>query len=507
MNYYFGRTSIFFAFLFIFYSTAAKAQQTSLDSLEQELKTLPKLTNTKNRDTLRIICLNELSIFYKNSGKYAEGLALEQEVINAFAKRKDSLSDREKWHLATAHSCAGLIYFRKGSYDTSLVHQELALRLRTEIKDKKTIAVTLSNIGILYDNQGDYPTALKYHFRALTNREAIADTKGIAASCGNIGEVYRKQKEYDKAIEYYNRSLQSAKSATSTEPDDLGNKQVMGNAYNNIALVYESKNEFDSCLRYHQLALKIRTDMGDKKAIAASYNNIGLIYKKQNQLDTAMIWFSKSLEIKKSIGDKKGMGASYLNISGIFVLQKKYAEAEKYLKTSLEFATEVGSAELKLEGLLSLSQLYASTNRKGIAYDCYTEYISLRDSLENEKSIKSQLREEMNYTYGKKHLADSIQSEAKIKLEELQHEAAFAKQKAFTILGVVGFVLMLIVAGISFRAYRNKQKANQIISHQKLLVEEKQKEILDSIHYAKRIQKSLLPTEIFIDKTITRLKK
>ena len=43
------------------------------------------------------------------------------------------------------------------------------------------------------------------------------------------------------------------------------------------------------------------------------------------------------------------------------------------------------------------------------------------------------------------------------------------------------------------------------VETQKQKVEEKQKEILDSIQYAKRIQVSLLPTEKYIDKTLKRL--
>ena len=38
----------------------------------------------------------------------------------------------------------------------------------------------------------------------------------------------------------------------------------------------------------------------------------------------------------------------------------------------------------------------------------------------------------------------------------------------------------------------------KIIEEQKLLVDEKNKDILDSIHYAQRIQNSLLPTEKYI---------
>ena len=49
--------------------------------------------------------------------------------------------------------------------------------------------------------------------------------------------------------------------------------------------------------------------------------------------------------------------------------------------------------------------------------------------------------------------------------------------------------------------------AKKNITEQKQIIEEKQKDIMDSIHYAKRIQTSLLPTEKYIDKSINRLKE
>ena len=71
----------------------------------------------------------------------------------------------------------------------------------------------------------------------------------------------------------------------------------------------------------------------------------------------------------------------------------------------------------------------------------------------------------------------------------------------------IALVFSIVLGAFIFRAFRQKQKVNLIISKQKELVEEKQREILDSIHYAKRIQQSLLPTEKYIDKNINRLKK
>jgi hypothetical protein len=47
----------------------------------------------------------------------------------------------------------------------------------------------------------------------------------------------------------------------------------------------------------------------------------------------------------------------------------------------------------------------------------------------------------------------------------------------------------------------------KIVEEQKRLVDEKQKEVLDSIRYAKRIQQSLMPTETYISRNIRKLKQ
>jgi hypothetical protein len=54
---------------------------------------------------------------------------------------------------------------------------------------------------------------------------------------------------------------------------------------------------------------------------------------------------------------------------------------------------------------------------------------------------------------------------------------------------------------------REIEKKNEIIIEQKRKVEEKQKEILDSIQYARRLQTSLLPRELYIEKKLNGLKK
>jgi len=66
---------------------------------------------------------------------------------------------------------------------------------------------------------------------------------------------------------------------------------------------------------------------------------------------------------------------------------------------------------------------------------------------------------------------------------------------------------MLILAIFIFKSYHQKRKINNLISSQKLEVEKQkhsveknQKQIIDSINYAKRIQTSMLPSETILKK-------
>lgn len=77
----------------------------------------------------------------------------------------------------------------------------------------------------------------------------------------------------------------------------------------------------------------------------------------------------------------------------------------------------------------------------------------------------------------------------------------------------IGFIFMMsLILGSRFSLQfvrvealqkKTKQQAYEI-EREKELVEEKNKEIVDSIHYAKRIQQALLPSEKYIEKSLNR---
>lgn len=128
--------------------------------------------------------------------------------------------------------------------------------------------------------------------------------------------------------------------------------------------------------------------------------------------------------------------------------------------------------------------------------------MAARDSLLNEENTRESTRLELNYEFEKKEAA------AKIEQEKKEAIAAAEKRKQRIIIFVVsGFgVLVLIFAIFAYRSFLQKRNANLAITRQKELIEEKQREILDSIHYARRIQTALFTSEKYISRNLVRLK-
>ncbi|HRH11055.1 MAG TPA: hypothetical protein PLU73_06055 [Bacteroidia bacterium] len=108
----------------------------------------------------------------------------------------------------------------------------------------------------------------------------------------------------------------------------------------------------------------------------------------------------------------------------------------------------------------------------------------------------------MMATFRQNHLRDSLVQSAKIEKQNAQ----ISKNE---LIRTSLLIIVLIIGVFSFLLYKRfklTQTQNELITKQKQLVEEKQNEILSSIHYAQRIQRSLLPTDKFIERIFNKKK-
>jgi tetratricopeptide (TPR) repeat protein len=384
------------------------------------------------------------------------------------------------------------ISFLTGNYDSSLYYCNQAKLLSEKISWKKGLAQSFNNLGLVYKNQGIYAEALKNHFAALRLREELDDLKGVASSNNNIGNVYQNQGNFNEALKHHFISLKMHK--------ESGNAFGLAGSYNNIGSLYKDMRRYPEALSYQLEALKIREKIGDKKNLAYSYTNIGNVYQGMRNYTGALKNYNAALKLLDE-NEKLALSTTYINMSNVYFKLKQYSEAESFASKALSITQEIGELEGIKDAWHCLSDVYNATAQYDKALNSYRAFIGARDSLMNEESTKKSVRLEMNYEFEKKEAAARLDTEKK----EAIATAESHKQKViiFSVCGVL--ILVLGFALFAYRSYLQKRKANLAILMQKQIIEEKQKEILDSIQYAKRIQTALMPSDRSIEKNLRRL--
>jgi tetratricopeptide (TPR) repeat protein len=372
--------------------------------------------------------------------------------------------------------------------DTTIFLVQQTLVLAKNLGFKKGEARADINGGIGYCVKGDYPKALEYFFKALDINQQLGDKSGIATVYCNMGTIYDEQGDYAKGLDCYNKALDIAKG--------LGKKQLEANALANIGVIYKEEKKYSEALDCYTKALAENEGTGNKSEVAILLANIGNIYLDQNNYAKALEYCLKAVAINRETGDVSNVAFEFNNMGGIYTKLKNYKLAKALYDSSLYITARTGEKNLTKDDYRDLSTMDSSAGNYKDALQEYKNYVIYRDSLVNEANTKKTVQAEMNFQFEQKQAVEKAEQDKKDAIAGQEKKKQNIIRNSF----IGGFALMLALAFFIFRGYRQKQKANIIITQQKAVVEEKQKEILDSIHYAKRIQKALLASHTLLSK-------
>jgi tetratricopeptide (TPR) repeat protein len=453
--------------------------------------TRARITAEKFGGAIQIaMALKELALDNLNLSNYETSLALYGQVLGITETLKTNdkyIKSGAKKLSAGAYGGMGTVFYSQGDFSKALQYYFKALKVNEEIANRKGQALNLNNIGIIYLEQNDFTNALTYYEKALRIHEDLDYKRGISAAYGNIGLVYMNQGDsafrkgdmnysqanrYRKALEYFNKALKI--------DTEIRNDVGMGRNYSNIAII--TVYQGDSA-RYH--------------------GNLNFAIK--NKYPEALAYFHKAYEISLQTGDLRSQAHNLANIGSLYTLIKKYKEAEIYLKKAYALAEEVGSLDDIKQNHEFFKDLYELTNHHSLALKHYRLYIKFRDSISSEENTRNIIQQEYKFNYEKKFAADSVNFAKEKDIREAKIAAHTAdiiakRNQQYALIG--GLLMVIVFSGFLYSRFRITRKQQAIIQAQKDVVEEKQKQILDSIQYAKRIQKSLLPTEKYVERIL-----
>ncbi len=508
----------------LLFLSPALLSQTKIDSLNLVLKTLGQDSTRVKTLAILVSELNVTDEFGKAKVLAKEAIALSQKcnytknIDNLYYKMGISCVYLEEYDEAIAnfkrsillkkqagkkesgdvYIYLGSIYTMKGDNGLALQNDFIALEIKKELKDRLGIKSLYNNISILYFNLSNYPEALRYNLLSLKLYEEDKDQAGIAAQLNNIGNIYEQQGDFTKAMEKQMLALKMRK--------EIGNESAIALSYTNIGNLYVRQGRYKEALDNFNIVFNIQTNLKGQRELANAHNNLGVVYDYMNEPALAIQNYTKALKIHRELGEAEGIADSHLNLGEIYLHSlKKYKAAQIFLDSALYYSKLVGSLDDLKMVYAALSELDSINHNPAGALKNYKLYIAYNDRINNEENTKKIVQQQMNYEFEKK------EGETKALQDQKDFIAGKEKQeqKIITASVSVGLIMVLVLAIVIFRSLRLNQNKNKIITaqkleveHQKHIIEEKQKEIIDSIRYAQRIQKALMPNEKYFEKNI-----
>lgn len=326
-----------------------------------------------------------------------------------------------------------------------------ALNLFQNQGEKKSVANVLFKIGNLYNSFKDTENALSNLMEGLNLVTSQNDLRDIYRFNLRIGNFYQSIYQFANAYEYFNEALKNA------------------NKLNDVYLIQECHYSLGNCLNWMERLEEAFIEL--KKAHSLNKDNDSIVKRilgstaillyKMKDYHKALTYFEEALDINTKTDKDVSFRASILKSMGyVYFMVDNLEAAVKTLDEALSLAEE-----LQQPSVSAVIHEHYST-----IYELTGDYKKALDHLKKNKLFEGVL----------------VNENIKVKTRELQKKFDIAEsQKEKEIFRLKNVDLA---------------QANEEISRQKVELEEKNRSITDSIFYAGRLQKAILPPENLLNK-------
>ncbi len=310
------------------------------------------------------------------------------------------------------------------------------------INYKDGIAYAYRTIGVAHYYQMQYQLALPELQKAKSLFIELGLGKGASDCSRNIGNIYTQIGALEKARQNYDMALEIA--------ERMSDVKAATFVKVNLALINQLKGDNNKALTLLLQCLNVLEKIGDLHSLAETHFNIGNNYLQINNLDNADFHLNKSLQLSNESNYLKGIAQTNSILGNLFFKQGDTDKALIYITEGLANALEIGEKRIASESYKELSNLYKLKGNFEKALECLERYDFMRTKLTE---------------HDNKSLMESWQGEVEIEKSERMELQSKNKELEF--------------------AYD--------------VIKEKNKDITDSLKYAKHIQSALLPEAKFMD--------
>lgn len=456
--------------------------------------------------------------------------------LRALAKAE---ANNDSLAMAGRLSNIGLHYQKQGNYTKAIEVNLRSFSIYEKLLHLEGMARSLGTISLIYQAQSEYKKALEYNLKALQYNLQANFKKGIARNYTLCGLLYESLNDLDKALEYDLKALEMNRS--------INNRIGIIKCLNHIGEIAIQKREYERAYDHIFDGRKLSDEIKNIAGKAISLKNLGSVFyhiasandsvylfsklkiNRSSSLNLAYQFTDSASRIDKFTGSLDRLKDDYILLSRISEAQGNYAIALDHYHSyslikdtlfNLEKDKKIVQAVMKYEFAKKEDSLNLVKEKKELEYKRQIELKALAFEYEKKQALAKTEEEKRRLELEHRMKEQSIQNEFERKteraelalkqkeLERKQEEAIKIaeqekkdiRQKNIRNIFISSLCLLAVISLFIYRNYRQKLKANFELSQQKQLVEEKNKEITDSINYARRIQNSLLISENVLKK-------
>ncbi|MBK7817978.1 MAG: SpoIIE family protein phosphatase [Sphingobacteriaceae bacterium] len=357
------------------------------------------------------------------------------------------------------------------------------------MKSEKDKANALFKMGTLQNSMREFNEALITLFKSLQLFEKNKDLPKVAKIHMEMGKSFYELKNSRSAIDHFYTSLKLN--------EIVKDKKMIAGCHVFLGNIFKDETLIDSSLIHHRISLDLSIELKDSSGIASAYNDIGLSYKKDKKNELALEYLIKALKIRELTKNARGIAGSNINIGNALKHLKRNKEAVPYFNKGIELAKQSGNNDFYLNGIIGRAKNAKLMQDYKQSAEDFGDYVEMKDSLYKQEMNQTLSELEVTYQSEKKDAEILIQQE-QIKTKTEQN----SKQKILIVASGIALLMALIAIIVVYRSYKQNKRNAKVLVAKNHVIEEKNKEITDSINYAKLIQQSLLASKDMLDKNL-----
>ena len=447
----------------LFLANALSAQNKDIDSLEKALKS--EITDAQKLEANNILAQKYMFIDGDKSLKYADdAITLADKLGDLPAK-------------ALALKTKGNVYYRSSNYTVAFELYQQSFNIASEGKDNAGMAVAKRNMGSVYSQMGNYNKAMDSFLESLKMYTQMQDSVNISNVYRNLGTTFQAIGELESAKKYFNNALRIntlLNNAKGIAEDNYNLGTLLLIEIGSLNDEAQSKIKRDSARMALNIAYSTFKDIDDVRNIARCAESLAQMYLHEKP-DSSLYFINISLSIYKELGNLLGDAKSYNFLISYYTKMKNDAKVLEYFKKAEAIADDsIDNKELLKEIYYSIATFYYTRGDYKNAFRYKSSYYELKDSLIREDDVKKSAQMESQLQFEE----ELKQRELDEKKRQIEQDAQLKRQKMVTYFFILGFGLMIILAIVIFRSFKQKQQANQLLESKNNLLRQQQEEIL-----------------------------